>query len=284
MDNTLVLNSFDQYLKNEKGSSENTRSSYLRDLRQFSESIEVPLVDAAVDDLEAYIAALKENNRSAATVARNVASLKSFYTYCLSCGFISVNPASHICADRIQQKTPDILTGKEVELLLDQPKCIDLKGYRDKAMLEVLYSTGLRVSELIALKVSDVDLAQNTINCSGKTKNRIVPLSAPAAKALREYLLFIRKQMIRDLNSDVLFVNINGDPMSRQGFWKVLKQYQKKAGIEKNITPHILRHSFAAHQLERGADKRTVQQMMGHSDLASTNVYRVFVDQSQKKR
>lgn len=278
MDETMLIESFVQYLIDEKNSSENTRSSYVRDIRQFSSHIDGSLLSVDTLQLESYIGIQRDKGRSSATLARNVASLKNFYTYCVKRGYIQSSPADGLFAERSRPKPPQILSGREVDLLLDQPRCIDLKGYRDKAMLEVLYSCGMRVSELLSLRVSDIDFDHKCIQYSVADHQRVMPLTDSATKALQEYVLFIRKQLIRDFNEDVLFVNINGEPMSRQGFWKVIKQYQKQAGIEKNITPHTLRHSFAAHQLEKGLDKRSVQKIMGHSDLTSTNVYARMVD------
>lgn len=281
MENDLVLKEFEQYLTFEKGSSENTRSSYLRDLRQFAKYLQAPLTEATPEELHQYIQLQKEKGRSAATLARNVASLKCFYGRLESLNQITENPAADLVTERAKQKAPQILTDQEVERLLDQPKCIDLKGYRDKAMLEVLYSTGIRVSELISLKVSDVDLQNGTISCSNPKNKRLIPLVPSAVKALSEYISFIRKQMIRDFQDDTLFVNVNGDPMSRQGFWKLIKFYQAKAGIEKNITPHTLRHSFAAHLLQKGTDVRAIKEIMGHSDISTTQFYTQFLDDDQ---
>lgn len=284
MEDSACLQAFDDYLKTEKGSSENTRQSYLRDLGQFSAFLNDSVLTASPSQLRAFIALQKENGKSASTIARNAASLKSFYSFCLSAGYIAVNPASDLHVERGEQKLPQILNGREVELLLSQPRCTDLKGYRDKAMLEVLYATGIRVSELIGLRLSDVDLENGVIHCGNGNKLRTIPLTTTAHKALREYVSFIRKQMIRDLSGDILFVNVNGDPMTRQGFWKLLKGYQKMAGIEKNITPHMLRHSVAAHLLENGSDVRSVQKMMGHSDVSTTNIYAEFAERQPAKR
>ena len=275
MKNELYLQEFDSYLKNEKHSSDNTRQSYLRDLRQFSESHGESLLSVKAEHLHAYISDLKGLGRSPSTVARNVASLKSFYSYCCSKDYLTESPAKELSAEKSVQKVPEILDSREVELLLDQPHCTDLKGYRDKAMLELLYATGIRVSELISLKMSDVDLQNGTITC-GDRRTRTISISATALKALTEYISFIRKQMLRDLNEDVLFVNVNGDPMTRQGFWKILKGYQQKAGIQKNITPHMLRHSFAAHLLENGMDMKSVRKTMGHSELSAMGIYAEF--------
>ena len=276
MNNNGYLNEFDTYLKNVKHSSESTRQSYLRDLGQFLRFYSEDLLSAETDDLNRYIAQLRSDGRSASTVARNIASLKAFYKYYFSIGIMKSNPALGLETEKIVQIAPEVLTGREVELLLDQPQCTDLKGYRDKAMLELLCATGIRVSELVCLRVADVDLQNGTILCRGG-KGRSVPLSPSAIKAVTEYIAFIRKQMIRDLDEEILFVNINGNPMTRQGFWKILKGYQVKAGIQKNITPHTLRHSFAVHLLEKGENMKSVRKIMGQSELSATGIYADFV-------
>ena len=180
------------------------------------------------------------------------------------------------------QKLPQILTSKEVELLLEQPECTDMKGYRDRAMLELLYATGIRVSELISLDITDVNIPAGFIRCRSKDKERMIPLYPAAIKALSEYVEFIRPQMIASPDEPSLFVNISGERMSRQGFWKIIKTYQKKAGIEKDITPHTLRHSFAAHLLENGADIHDIKEILGHADISSTQRYAQFLKDKMK--
>ena len=197
-------------------------------------------------------------------------------------GAVRQNPAKAVAAVKVERKYPEILTGREVELFLEQPKCVDDKGFRDHAMLEMLYATGIRVSELISLNVEDVNLAAGFIRCVGRGKERIIPLYAAAVKALRDYLEFIRPRIIADKEEHALFVNMNGERMSRQGFWKIIKYYQEKAEIKKDITPHTLRHSFAVHLLENGADLRSIQEMLGHADISSTQIY-VNVVQKQLK-
>ena len=183
---------------------------------------------------------------------------------------------------KVERKLPQVLTSKEVELFLDQPECTDLKGYRDRAMLELLYATGIRVSELIDLNVSDLNLPGGVLRCESKGKARVIPLYPAAIRALNEYLNTVRPQLIDDPGEEALFVNMSGERMSRQGFWKLIKFYQEKAGIHKDITPHTLRHSFAAHLLENGADLHSIQEMLGHADISSTQVYSKLVDQELK--
>ena len=191
----------------------------------------------------------------------------------VAAGELKKNPAQGVAAAKVERKYPEILTAKEVELFLEQPECVDAKGFRDHAMLELLYATGIRVSELIALDIGDLNLPAGFIRCSNSKKERIIPLYHGAVKALQDYIKGVRPQLIADTEETALFVNMNGERMSRQGFWKIIKHYQEKAGIQKDITPHTLRHSFAVHRLENGADLRAIQEMLGHADISSTQIY-----------
>ncbi len=279
------LASFKSYLVDGKHSSANTVSSYLRDLNQFCDYCDgEDLLLSAITtvDIEAYLHHLTDAGKSAATVSRALASIKSFFAYLVQQGILAETPVRQIKTQKVEKKLPQILTGKEVELLLDQPKCTDLKGFRDKAMLELLYATGIRVSELIALDVSDVNLVAEFIRCSQNGRDRIIPLYSAAVKAVRQYIETARPKMIAQPNEAALFVNMSGERMSRQGFWKIVKHYQATAQIEKDITPHTLRHSFAAHLLENGADLRSIQEMLGHSDISSTQIYAQLVKQNLK--
>ena len=265
------------YLETERHSSSNTVASYVRDVTQFArylqgdEHLELP--DCQEEHVERYMAYMAGRGKSPASVARCVASLKSFYGYLLSRGEVERNPARNTTPVRTERKFPQILTGKEVELFLEQPQCVDPKGYRDHAMLELLYATGIRVSELISLDLDDVNLPAAFLRCSSRGRERIIPLYAAAVKALSDYIRDIRPQIVLDSREQALFVNMNGERMSRQGFWKIIKYYQEKAQIDKDITPHTLRHSFAAHLLENGADLRSIQEMLGHADISSTQIY-----------
>ena len=274
------------YLRDEKHASENTITSYLRDIRQFesylSSVMELRVEACGQSHVEGYLAYMAGKGKSAASVARGVASIKSFYQFLLSIGAVERNPAKGVAPVRAERKYPEILTGKEVELFLEQPQCVDAKGYRDHAMLELLYATGIRVSELIALNVSDVNLSLGLLHCAGRGKERSIPLYATDVKALQDYIRDIRPQIILSSDEEALFVNMNGERMSRQGFWKIIKHYQEKAGIRKDITPHTLRHSFAAHLLENGADLRSIQEMLGHADISSTQIYAQLVNQKLK--
>ena len=280
-----LLTLFEGYLKTEKKASANTISSYLRDLRQFEEEMEerdVPLAEVLPQDVEEYTHALLRKGKSPATVTRSLASIKSFYNCLIAKGRLDRNPAKNVAPAKVERKLPQVLTSKEVELFLEQPECTDLKGYRDRAMLELLYATGIRVSELIALDVDDLNLPGGILKCYSKGKERVIPLYPTAIRALNEYVHNIRPQLVDSLDETALFVNMSGERMSRQGFWKLIKYYQERAGIKKDITPHTLRHSFAAHLLENGADLRSIQEMLGHADISSTQIYSRLLNQKIK--
>lgn len=277
---------YENYLLNVKRSSSNTVASYMRDIRQFCtylntvESIAVSSCDR--ECICRYSRYLNNHGKSSATVARSMASLKSFFIFCIAEGVLKENPVFDIPQQKTEKKLPQILTSREVDLLLDQPKCVDMKGFRDKALLETLYATGMRVSEMIALNVDDISISGAFVKCDGSGKLRIIPLYSAAVKALSVYISDIRPKMVADPEETALFVNVNGERMTRQGFWKIIKQYQASAQISKDITPHTLRHSFAAHLLENGADLRSLQEMLGHSDISSTQIYTQVVKQNLK--
>lgn len=281
-----LICAYENYLSKVKQASANTVSSYLRDIRQFSQWLsaqgDISVVDATQLNIGDYLLHLEDEGKSGATISRNLASLKNFYSYLITAGFLEKTPVMDIHVERGEKKLPRILTGREIELLLAQPVCIEPKGFRDKAMLEVMYATGIRVSELIDLNVDDVNLEQETIKCAGHKKTRSVPLYPEALHALKTYLNDYRDLMVSNPAEKALFVNINGTRMSRQGFWKILKHYQVTARIDTEITPHTLRHSFAVHLLENGADLGSLQQLMGHSDISSTQIYTQMVDQKLK--
>lgn len=281
------INGYEAYLKTEKKASENTLSSYLRDVRQFAAYCAregLTLTQVSQPEVEDYIRYLTSRGKSVSTVTRAAASLKSFYSYLIRMGEVASNPARGVAPARVERKLPQILTSKEVELFLEQPERTDPKGCRDHAMLELLYATGIRVSELIDLNVDDLNLSGGFLRCAGKgrSRERIIPLYAAAIRALSEYLKDVRPQLLESPDEPALFVNMTGKRMSRQGFWKIIKHYQETAGIEKDITPHTLRHSFAAHLLENGADLRAIQEMLGHADISSTQIY-THVIQKQLK-
>ena len=234
------------------------------------------------EDIRSYMDWLTAKGKSAATVTRSLASLKSFYHFLVLQGDLHESPVQNVTGVKVKRQLPRILSSQEVELFLEQPQCIDAKGYRDHAMLELLYATGIRVSELIALDVGDLNLSVGILRCANKDKERMIPLYPAAISALRDYLEKIRPNMIATPEEKALFVNMNGERMSRQGFWKIIKYYQQKAHIEKDITPHTLRHSFAAHLLENGADLHAIQEMLGHADISSTQIYATLIHQKLK--
>ena len=280
-----LLTAYETYLTTEKRASANTVSSYLRDVQQFASAIEGrggDLTQVLPQDIRNYADTLTRRGKSPATVSRSVSSIKSFYTCLTARGLVDQNPAKGVSPAKVERKLPQVLTGPEVELFLAQPECTDSKGYRDRAMLELLYATGIRVSELIALDVDDVNLPSGMLKCYGKGKERLIPLYPTAVRALSDYIHNVRPQLVDSAAETALFVNMHGERMTRQGFWKLIKYYQEKAGIQKDITPHTLRHSFAAHLLENGADLRSIQEMLGHADISSTQVYSRLVNQRIK--
>lgn len=280
---TDYIQGFAGYLELERNASANTIVSYVRDVTQFARYLleveEVALPQVATEHIERYMGYMSGKGKSASSIARSVASLKSYYGYLQNRGVVRYNPAKDAIPVRTERKLPQILTGKEVERFLEQPQCVDAKGYRDHAMLELLYATGIRVSELIGLNVGDVNLPGSYIRCASRGKERVIPLYPGAVKALADYVKEIRPQMVLSPKEQALFVNMSGERMSRQGFWKIIKYYQGKAQIDKDITPHTLRHSFAAHLLENGADLRSIQEMLGHADISSTQIYSHMVKQ-----
>ena len=281
-----LIQAYENYLTKVKQASSNTISSYMRDIRQFADWVdrilEIDVLEVSQLNISEYLAYLEREGRTAATISRSLASLKNFYAYVVSSGFLEKTPVTDIRINRGEKKLPQILTGREIELLLSQPACVDAKGYRDKAMLEVMYATGIRVSELIDLNIDDVNLELGIVKCSNGKKSRAIPLYPAALKALTAYVRDIRKSMVAHPEEQALFVNISGVRMSRQGFWKILKSYQASAHIEKDITPHTLRHSFAVHLLENGADLGSLQELMGHSDISSTQMYTQMINQKLK--
>jgi len=263
------------YLALERKASENTISAYIRDINKFADFLtkidRSSFVGVTEHEVRDFISDQVGCGRSPATVSRCLASLKAFFNRLTEIGHIAINPTVGISAGTAPKKAPRILTGYEIERLLEQPTISDPKGCRDRAMLETLYATGIRVSELVSLDVSDVNLETGLITCRNG-RNRIIPLYDTAVKAIGDYFKYSRPILACNGES-ALFVNTAGGRMSRQGFWKVLKFYQEKAEINEDITPQMLRHSFAAHLLENGADLRSLQEMLGHADISSTQVY-----------
>ena len=280
------LKLFFEFLENDKKLSDNTLQSYKRDLKQFKKYLETngknynKMTD---DDIKEYINHLQEVGKKASTISRCIASIRSFYQYELKNKKIKKDPTDSIQSPKIEKRVPSVLTSKEVALLLEQPKDVDLKGIRDKAMLEFAYATGMRVTEIISLNMEDVNLDEGYVTCKNGNKQRNIPLGTLSLKALKDYIENARDILIRDELEEALFVNVNGKRLTRQGFWKIIKYYKEQAHITKDITPHVLRHSFATHLLQNGADLKSIQTMLGHSDISSTQVYMQFQNESLKE-
>ena len=263
------------YLRNVKKSSENTVASYRRDLikfyRYFDEKGITRIDDINETYITSYVLEMEKQGMSMATVSRNIASIKSFYAYLMRERIVNDDPTENIKPPKIVKKVPETLTISEVNKLLDQPTNKTPKEIRDKAMLELLYATGIRVTELVTLKLTDVNIKLGFIECHDGDRVRTVPVAEVAQRALSRYITEVRDDMSG--GSDYLFFNCTGAPMTRQGFWKIIKYYAAKAGIDKDITPHMIRHSFASHMLGNGADIKSVQEMLGHVDIATTQIY-----------
>ena len=276
---------FLEFLENDKKLSSNTLQSYKRDITQYQEYMDkngLNYLKIDNEDIDKYFENLKAMNKKTSTISRNLATIRSFYQFLLRTKKIKKDPTIGVQSPKVEKKVPSILTSKEVELLLEQPKNIDLKGIRDKAMLEFAYATGMRVTEIISLNISDVNLEQSYVVCNVGSKKRNIPLGSLSLKALKDYIEKARPILIKDENVNALFVNINGKRLTRQGFWKIVKFYKDQAHITKEITPHVLRHSFATHLLQNGADLKAIQTMLGHSDISSTQVYMQFQNENLK--
>ena len=279
------INNFLEFLQKDKKLTDNTLQSYKRDINQYEEYINKKQLDYSKADettIKNYLDYLQENGKKTSTVSRNLASIRSFYQYEVRVKDINEDPTANVQSPKIEKRIPNVLSTKEVELLLEQPTDTDLKGIRDKAMLEFAYATGMRVTEIISLDIDNVNLEDGYVTCVTGNKERNIPLGSLSLKALKEYVEQARDILIKDENEKALFVNINGRRLTRQGFWKIVKYYKEQAHINKDITPHVLRHSFATHLLQNGADLKAIQTMLGHSDISSTQVYMQFQDESLK--
>lgn len=273
----IEIREFIAYLHNIKKMSVNTEVSYQRDLKKMAEF----LGDRGVKDLkevrelelEGYISYMEREHFASSSISRSVASIRAFFNYLWKEGHISKDPAENLKPPKVEKKAPEILTIEEVDKLLQQPDLNTVKGIRDSAMLELLYATGMRVSEMLHLRITDVNLQFGYVVCHENGKERIIPIGVPCKKAMEHYLESARNVFVKDQQESALFTNCSGKAMSRQGFWKVLKGYADSAGIKRDITPHTLRHSFAVHMLQNGADIRSVQEMLGHSDISTTQIY-----------
>ena len=276
---------FLEFLQKDKKLSNNTLQSYKRDITQYESYINeenLQYLKVTNEDIKKYLENLKNIGKKTSTISRNLASIRSFYQYLVRTKKVKADPTEGIQSPKVEKRVPSVLSSKEVELLLEQPKTVDLKGIRDKAMLEFAYATGMRVTEIINLDIDDVNLKEGYVSCSNANKQRNIPLGAISINALKEYIKKARPYLIKSEDEKSLFVNINGKRLTRQGFWKIVKFYKEQAHIEKEITPHVLRHSFATHLLQNGADLKAIQVMLGHSDISSTQVYMQFQDEGLK--
>ena len=276
---------FLEFLQKDKKLSNNTLQSYKRDITQYESYINeenLQYLKVTKDDIKKYLENLKNIGKKTSTISRNLASIRSFYQYLVRTKKIKEDPTEGIQSPKVEKRVPSVLSSKEVELLLEQPKAVDLKGIRDKAMLEFAYATGMRVTEIINLNLEDVNLKEGYVSCTNANKQRNIPLGAISINALKEYIKKARPYLIKSEDEKSLFVNINGKRLTRQGFWKIVKFYKEQAHIDKDITPHVLRHSFATHLLQNGADLKAIQVMLGHSDISSTQVYMQFQNEGLK--
>lgn len=279
------IKNFLEFIKSDKKLSKNTLESYQRDILQYQEYLEEKKINYKQvnnENVLGYLDYLKGLDKKASTISRHLASIRLFYQYLLKNKIVKEDPTKGIQSPKIEKKAPSVLSSQEVSLLLEQPNGEGLKSIRDKAMLEVAYATGMRVTEIISLNVSDIDIESSLVTCKNENKQRIIPLGKLSLSALKEYMTIARPNMIKDDNETALFVNVNGKRLTRQGFWKIIKFYKEQAHITKDITPHVLRHSFATHLLQNGADLKSIQTMLGHSDISSTQVYMQFQDDSLK--
>ena len=273
-----ILQNYYSYLLNEKRASENTLLAYKRDTKKYIEYLEssgLNLVTVSGMNILDYMMNMEKAGKASSTIASSLAAVRSLYRFMQSKGYIKVNPAEQLHSLKVEKKVPEIMSEKELERLFMQPQLNEAKGQRDRAMLELLYATGIRVSEMLNLTVDDVNMGIGYINCRNNRKDRVIPVYSDARKMLTAYMQEGRQEILKNTGkkADILFINCNGTPMTRQGFWKIIKYYAAKAGITKDITPNTFRHSFAIHLLENGADLKSVQEMLGHAYMSSTQVY-----------
>lgn len=281
-----LISDFAGFLKKSRHVSSNTIQSYCRDMELFFSKMNIEAGEACSLDaarLQGYLDSLSAEGKSGSTVLRSAASLRNFYGYLLSRGLIDENPALAVELPKPEKKAPVVLTPGEINKLLSLPKTTDPKGIRDKAMMELLYATGMKVSELISLELKDIDLSEGSVVCRGEDKTRIIPMGAASEKAVHDYIRSVRGTMVANKRIRTLFVNCQGTPMTRQGFWKIMKSYIDEAGIKKPVTPQTLRHSFAVHLLQNGADFHDVSEMLGYNDELSAKVYSNMLKDRIKK-
>ncbi len=282
MDTIAYVNEYTAFMTDVANKSQNTVESYRRDIMQYITYLNsnnlCKVTDATKKTVLTYLISLQKSGKADSTVSRALASLKSFYIYLVSQGSVTLDPTDKLEPPKVQKKLPQILSAAEIDRLLSAPASDDSKSIRDKAMLELMYATGIRTSELINLNLSDINLAMSFIRCKSAKKERIIPIGQAANKAMEIYLSRTRSDMIKNNTQQALFVNINGERLTRQGFWKIIKHYGAISEIESEITPHILRHSFAAHLVQNGADLNSIKEMMGHADISSTQIYSQLID------
>lgn len=284
---TAEVEQFIAYLHSVKKTTPNTEVSYRRDLLKLVQFLQGEGIlswdKVTLTSLQSYILFLEKEGKAATTISRNVASVKAFFQYAVAAGTCGENPAFALRAPRVERKAPGILSVQEMDRLLRQPDCSKPKELRDKAMMELLYATGIRVSELISLRLKDVNMEMGYIHCAARERDRMVPFGNTAKKVLESYLAKAREHLLKGKQTDLLFTNCSGGQMSRQGFWKLIKLYAERAGIDGDITPHTLRHSFAVHLVAGGADLHAVQEMLGHSDISTTQMYVTLAGRSLRE-
>lgn len=281
MDDANLIN-FEKYLIYNRELSNNTVKSYTRDLKKYLKYLKenkTNIFDANKTLILTYLMKLQKDQKSTATISRNIASIRSLYQFLLNEGLIKKDPTINLKTPRQEKKIPNILTKEEVDRFLSEPDICTAKGVRDKAMLELLYATGIKVSELINLDLEDINIDMEYIYCSKGTPNeRAIPIGKIALKMIKNYIYNFREELVDNREEEAIFVNYKGERLTRQGFWKIIKYYAKTSKIEKEITPNILRHSFAVHLLENGADLKSIQEMLGHLDISTTNVYTLSIN------
>ncbi len=270
----ILINKYFHYIKEERKFSKNTLDAYIRDIKQFKEYLEQKEISSILDinktAIITYLLYLQNTGKANSTISRNLASLRCLYQYLLNNNYINEDPTFNLKSSKTERKIPNVLSNKEIDLLLSQPNTNNMKGCRDKAMIELMYATGLRVSQMLELNIKDLDIKSNLLYLEDGESSRVISIKASEVANVYEY---IRKYRTDSLETEPLFINLYGDRLTRQGFWKILKQYSKKSGIKKTITPHTLRHSFAMHKLDSGVDIRKLQKILGHSDLSITEIY-----------
>lgn len=283
-----LVEEFIDYLRVERGLAVNTLESYGRDLKNYLNYLNkqhiTKLDETDKKTIISYLLQMQKKGKASSTISRSLASIRSFYQFMVNESYIPKDPTTNLESPKIEKRLPKVLSIKEVDLLLSQPDLTDPLGLRDKAMLELLYATGIRVSELVSLDVSNVNLQKGYVRCIGKgSKERIIPIGKTAVEFIKVYIKKARVKITKNNSEKALFVNRHGNRLTRQGFWKIIKRYAQKAKIKKDITPHTLRHSFATHLLENGADLRSVQEMLGHADISTTQIYTHITQQRIKE-